>query len=292
MRGEEVDSVKVSLSAVVAVVAISSSALLVRWADAPAVVVAFWRCGLGALALAPRATGVDARPYRGRLAIAGTALAVHFWTWLASLEMTSVASSVTLATTAPVFVALGNRLRGRPVSRAASVGILAAIAGSAIIAGADFNSGGDALVGDALAIVAAAAMAVYLLAGTEVREGLGTAAYAARTYTIAAALLIVPAILASPGGELWAWSPTTWLAIGAMVLGPQLAGHTMMAALLPRLGSVTVSLLLLMEPPVAAVLAWLVLGETPPTSFWLGVPLVMAGLATAARTSETGRGNS
>ena len=267
-----------------AVLAISSSAVLVRYADTSAISIAFWRTAGGALILAP-AVRRTARRLRRRqwlgIAAAGAALAVHFAAWLTSLELTSVAASVTLVTTAPLFVALLLTFTGRrpgPVTWAA-LG-LAAI-GSAVITGGDaIDPGaweGTALQGDALALVGAVAMAVYLVIGDRLRTSLSTAAYAGPTYAVAAGGLAVAVALGPAGFS--GYDATTWLAIGAMILGPQLAGHTVLNHLLERLGSVSVSLALLLEPVGAAILVWLLFEEVPPLAAWIGGPLVMAALA-------------
>ncbi len=280
----------------VAIMAIASSAILVRWAEAPAIALAFWRTLGGAVLLGPGAAR-SRRRSRGRagpaisrramVAIvgAGVALAVHFSAWLASLEMTSIAASVTLVSTVPIFVALIDwGVAGvRPAGRHWVV-IGVTVVGAGIIAGGDLGSGRDALVGDALAVLGAAAMAVYLVLGARVRVEVGTAAYAARAYA-SAALALLPVALVT-GTPLWGYEGRTWLVIAAMVLGPQLAGHTVLNLLLDRLGSLTVSLSLLAEPVGASVLSWLLLDELPPAGAWVGAPLVLGALLVHLRWSS------
>lgn len=292
----------------VAVLAVSSSAVLVRWADAPAVSLAFWRTAAGALLLAPlarrsappsgahaggaHAGGGDAdgdgegrgrtgaRRRWGVVAGAGVALGVHFCTWLASLELTSVAASVTLVSTAPAFVALYLVLTGRRPRRRVAAAIALALTGTAVIAAGDARSGGQSFGGDLLALVGAAAMAVYLVAGARARVTMGTAVYASRAYGVAA-LSVLPVVVLA-GYPLLGFDAGTWLAIVGMVLGPQLAGHTLANHLLARVGPVTVSLALLLEPVGAAVLTWLAFGEVPPGPVWIGAPVVLSGLAIQA----------
>ncbi len=294
----------------IAVLAISSSAVLILWADAPAVSVTFWRTLGGALILAPAAyrsasvdrgvDGVSDRP-TGRqwliIAVSGVALGVHFATWLTSLELTSVAASVTLVSTVPIFIAVWFLLTGRPPSRGTWLAIGLAIVGTAIItigdaitqtglggdsgaagnlAGAGDDLAKNPLLGDGLALVGAATMAVYLMLGDRLRASLSTAAYASRTYAFAALSVLVFALLS--GTDLTGYPTTTWLAIGAMVLGPQLAGHTALNYLLRRLGSVSVSLALLVEPIGAATLVWLIFNDVPPATALLGGPLVIAAV--------------
>ncbi len=111
--------------------------------------------------------------------------------------------------------------------------------------------------------------------GDRLRTTLSTAAYASRTYAFAA--LSVLAFSLVSGTELTGYSATTWLAIGAMVLGPQLAGHTALNYL-RQLGSVSVSLALLVEPIGAATLVWLIFDEVPPVTALLGGPIVIAAV--------------
>ncbi len=276
---------------ILAVIAVSSSAVLVRWADAPAEALAFWRTAGGAVILAPAARRSATRPGRAQwlaIGVAGVALAVHFSTWLASLELTSVAASVTLVTTAPLMIAIGGAALGRRPPLRTWIAIAVAIAGVAVItlaspSSADPAASGpsDPALGNVLALVGAAAMALYLVAGDRVRTTVSTAAYAARAYAVAAVSLAGYA--AVTGLALWGYDGRTWLAIGGMILGPQLAGHTMLNLLLDRLGSVTVSTLLLAEPVGAGLLVWLLFGEVPPAAAWIGGPLVIGAVALQLR---------
>ena len=274
---------------VVALVAVSSSALLVRWADAGAVSLSFWRTAGGAVLLGSAALARPAasrpqwpeRSQRGLLAVGGVALAVHFAAWLASLELTSVAASVTLVTTTPLLIAAWLAVTGRTPPPATWGAITAAVIGAAVIAGGDARGGdGHALVGDGLAIVGAAAMGCYLLVGERLRPSTPTITYAAAVYAVAAAVLL-PAAFATDGGldGLVGHDRTTWLAIGAMIIGPQLAGHTVLNLLLPQFGSVTISMALLTEAVGASLGAWLLLDEVPTTASLIGAPIVLAALA-------------
>ena len=303
----------------VAVLAISSSAVLILWADAPAVSVTFWRTLGGAIILAPAAVRSSMsrrseppdRPSPRQwliLVASGVALGLHFATWLTSLELTSVAASVTLVATAPLFIAVALAVLGRPPGRTTWLAIGLAIIGTAIItvgdavSGADgeagsttglVTAGSDPVVGDLLALVGAAAMAVYLLLGDRLRSTMSTVAYASRTYAVAAAAVLVFAL--ATGTALTGFDTGTWLAIGAMILGPQLAGHTVLNYLLRRLGSVSVSLSLLLEPIGAATLVWLIFDQLPPVTALVGGPLVLMAVGyqivargSTARSSRIG----
>ena len=284
----------------VAVMAISSSAVLVRWTDASPVTLAFWRTAGGALVLAPAAVRSAERPGRHDrrlIGLAGVALGAHFAAWLASLELTSVAASVTLVSTAPIAVALLltsmrtiERWRGGDPGPGLAgpvwLAVVGAVIGVAVIASGDGAATGtgrnSTLAGDGLALIGAVTMAVYLVVGDRLRVRLSTAAYAARAYAVAAAALLLAAVAARI--PLLGHSASTWAVIGAMIVGPQLAGHTVLNLLLRRLGSVVVSLALLAEPIGASLLAWTLLAEPPPGAVWIGGPIVLAAVASQVRS--------
>jgi drug/metabolite transporter (DMT)-like permease len=276
----------------VGIAAISFSPILVRVAALPALALAFWRCLAGAALLAPfarRAVRREAsigRAEAARLLAAGVFLAVHFALWNASLALTSVAASTTLVSCSPLFVGLGGRLLGEPPTRRAWLGIALAVAGAAVIGLGDaahvdtgsraLLAGNRALLGDALAFAGSAAMAGYLLLGRAMRRRLPVSTYAASVYAVAAAVLL-PACLLT-GSVLLGYPAASWLALAAIVAGPQLLGHTVFNALLARVSATVVAVAILTEPVGATALAWLLLHELPAPAFWLGAPLVLAGV--------------
>jgi drug/metabolite transporter (DMT)-like permease len=264
----------------VGIAAISFSPILVRVAALPALALAFWRCAAGAALLAPfaRRAQLD-RVEAARLLAAGVFLAVHLGLWNASLALTSVAASTTLVSCSPLFVGLGGRLLGEPPSRRAWLGIALAVAGAAVIGLGDatrIDTGSRALLGDALAFAGSAAMAGYLLLGRAARRRLPVATYAAWVYGVAAAVLL-PACLLT-GAALGGYRAGSWLALAAVVAGPQLLGHTVFNGLLARVSATAVAVAILAEPVGATFLAWLLLHELPAASFFLGAPLVLAGV--------------
>ncbi len=260
--------------------------MLVRWAAAPALALAFWRCAGGAAVLGIAAG--SRRPMPSQITnvavwiiAAGIALGAHFATWLASLEMTSTAASVTIVSTAPMFVVGWHWVAGKPPGRRTAAGVLLATAGVAVLAGGDLLTDTDSLAGDGLALIGAGCMAVYLIVGARVRDAVPNAVYAPLVYGVAA-LAMAPVAVVSDR-PLTGFGATTWLAIVAMVIGPQLGGHTTLNYLLGRIGSVPVSIALLGEAVAASALTWAIFGEVPPAAAAVGTPLVLIGLWLALR---------
>ncbi|MBA2273991.1 MAG: DMT family transporter [Actinobacteria bacterium] len=272
-----------------AILATSSSAILVRYAEgAPALALAFWRCALGALCLAPwarsRLSGMALRQYL-LPAVAGGFLAVHFGTWITSVGLTTVASAILLVSTTPIFVASADRvLFGIRLAGRGWAGIALAIVGVGAIGGGDFAGG--SIAGDGLALAGAVAAAGYLMAGQRARRSLGTLEYAAIAYGCAAALLLVACGVARV--PLWGWPGRTWFIVGLMVAGPQLLGHTMINFVLKAFDATTVTVAVMLEPVVAILLAFVLLGEIPSPFVFPGGVAILAGIYAIARSQRPG----
>ena len=273
---------RVALPAVaVGVLAVSAAAIFIRLAEAPAVAVAFWRCALGAAVLLPPAIARRERFPKGRelyVGVAsGVALGAHFGFWISSLDYTSVAASVVLVSTQPVFVAiLAYLLFGERTSPLSFAGILVALAGTALIA-SDSSVGSAALLGNALALVGAVTVAVYVLIGRSSRTaGIGVLPYSIVVYAAAALTLFVAALLFD--ARLWGYPGETWFWLGAITLGPQIMGHTVFNWALRYVEASIISGTILAEPVISALLAWMILSERPGTPTILGGAVVLAGL--------------
>ena len=281
---------KVALSAVaVGVLAVSAAAVFIRLADAPALAVAFWRNGLGVLVLLPIALYRREAFPQGRALLvgvaSGVALGAHFGFWISSLDYTSVAASVVLVCTQPVFVAiLAYLVFGERTSSLSFFGILVALAGTVVIA-SDGSVGSATFFGNTLAVIGAITVAVYVLIGRSLRTtGVGVLPYSIVVYASASATL-VPATLYA-GVPLWGYSGETWFWLFTVTLGPQILGHTVLNWALRYVEASIISGTILAEPVVSALLAWLVLSERPGLATVLGGTVVIAGLFLLLRGYE------
>lgn len=269
------------------VAAASFSPILIRYANgADALAISFWRCAAGALILLPfawRRLGEMPRAELSLPVIAGLFLAVHFATWIASLEFTSVAASVVLVSTTPIFVALTMSFLFKDRLRPAVWGgILLGLAGTALVGGADF--GGSSLKGDALALAGGVAAAGYVLAGERSRRTLGILEYAVVTYAVSAVVLAVACWAA--GAPLTGYPASTWWAIAGLVAGPQLLGHTVINFVLADIDAATVSTAMLAEPVVATALAYVFFAEVPAALVYPGGVAILLGIYQVTRASR------
>jgi drug/metabolite transporter (DMT)-like permease len=272
---------------VLGVVAVSVSAVLIREANAPSLTIAMYRNVIATALLLPFALGrhrAELRSLTRRQLLlgfaAGAMLAAHFASWIPSLSYTTVAASVVLVTTQPVWTALGGRLLyGERLRSRALAGIGIALAGALIISGGDIAVSGRAAFGDLLATVGAVAAAAYFLIGRNLRQELSLVPYVTVVYATCSVLL-VPAVALS-GSKAWGFPAKTWLMFLLMALVPQIMGHTVFNYLLRHLDPTVVAIAIMGEPVGATLLALAIYSEAPPWTAVAGGVVVLAGIYVA-----------
>lgn len=276
-----------------AVLAMSWAGPLVRFSDASALAIAAWRLLFSVAFIAvvvavrfrgralPRPTARDV----GLAVAAGTLLAAHFWSWIASLELTTVASSVVLVSTQPIFVGvLSVALLDERPDRREWTAIIIAVLGAAVIGWGDFGRGRAPLVGDALALAGAVFVSGYYVIGRSLRQRFDLWLYIAMVYGVAAVVLAL-AVVAAPGAALTGHAPREWLVFLALAAGPMMLGHTGINYALRYIRAYVVNLVVLAEPIGATLIAWLLpaIAEAPPASTVAGGALILGGVALGVR---------
>jgi drug/metabolite transporter (DMT)-like permease len=269
---------------VLGVLLVSVGAILVRLAAAPPLAVSFYRMSIASLLLSPFAwtdarqswPRLSARP-RLLLLASGVALALHFATWIASLSHTSVAASVLLVNTAPLFaIALSLVFLREKPPLAVQVAIPLAMVGAAVIALGDRDSSPASLFGNLLAVAGAVTLATYQVIGRGLRATLPLNAYMLAVW--GTATLTLAGLMAVFGTRFAPFPLRTWLAFAALAVVPTLGGHGLTNRALRSLPAPTVGLFLLGEPVIASLLAMVLFRETPTPATLVGGAIVLAAL--------------
>jgi drug/metabolite transporter (DMT)-like permease len=274
------------IALVVATVAVSFSAILIRYADDDPATIVWLRMGMAAVLLLPwvvRDVRRHVMPHgRGQISlvlVSGVLLAGHFLLWTASLKYTSIAASVLLVSVHPIIVTpLGRRLLGEHVSRRTLLAVAVALVGMVVTCAGDLRVDSSAFLGDLLAIGGAICLAGYLLIGRGVRAELGVAGYSAVVYAV---VCVVAALTAVAGGVAHLPSPKVALACFGLAVICTIGGHTVYNWALRHVQVLLVSLSFLGEPPLAALLALAFFGAVPTLATIAGGVLIIAGLALA-----------
>jgi len=209
--------------------------------------------------------------------VSGVFLALHFATWIASLSMTSVASSTVLVSLSPVFVAAFSYFILKEDLKVKSIiGIAVAVVGSALIAFGDSQGGGHALKGDLLALLGAFFVGGYLLIGGRVRIRLGVRVYVLIVFSISTVVLFTIAIVTKT--PIYPYPIKEMLLFFALAFFCSLLGHSVYNWMLEYVSSTFVSVVTLGEPIFASILALIIFEEVPSSLTLLGGISVLLGL--------------
>lgn len=272
--------------AVVGVLSVSSASIIVRLVDAPTLAIVFWRLTFSVLFLSLISLrGISFKCVRGvgirYVLVSGLALGVHFISWIESLRYVSIAVSVTLVSTYPVFTAVesyfifGERLRFNQY-----LGVSLCVLGILImflVSGFDVYSSYGVL----LALVGSVSASIYFLIGRYVRRFCSLIEYVLPTYSTSALTTLL--VATSLGVDLIYYPLSSWLFFMLLALGPMIGGHTVFNYLLRFMSAVTVSTLVALEPVGATLLGVLVLNELPYPTVVLGMLVTVLGVCLVFR---------
>jgi drug/metabolite transporter (DMT)-like permease len=271
----------------IGIIAISTASIFIKLCDAPVLIIATYRMVLASLALMPFACHEKTwrgweRSDLGWLFLSGLFLSFHFAFWIASLKYTSVASSVVLVTTHPIFVGLGGWLFLKErLGLNLIFGIALCVLGSGLIGYGDMSLSKEALMGDGLALLGAITASGYLLVGRKMRKDRDLLSYIFPVYSTAGLTLILLALIFQK--PFFGYSSSTYLFLFLLALIPQLMGHTTFNWALKYLPASLVAITILGEPIGSTLLAYLILGEGLTVWKVLGGILILTGFLIALR---------
>jgi drug/metabolite transporter (DMT)-like permease len=277
----------------IGIMGISTGSIFARYAEAPPLVISAYRTGIAASVMAPIAFIYHRKELltiRGKdmlyVFMAGTFLALHFATWITSLFYTSVASSVVIVETIPIWTALLSPLVTKDKTSLLSwIGIGLSFVGMLIITTGDFSIGGKALIGDLLALAGAWFGTFYFLAGRVVRPRMSLSSYSFICYGTACLLLLLTSL--ALGLPLKGFSTRTWWAFAGMGLVSQIMGHSSYNWALKHVSAGLVAVALLGEPLGATFLAWLLFQETLTLAKVIGGGAILAGIVLAVKGEKS-----
>lgn len=273
----------------IGILSISLASILIKLCSAPAMVIASYRLGVASLffvstCLVKRTNPLAAFTRRDLLLAMGSGLflSLHFAAWITSLKYTSVANSVVLMATMPIFVGLGSLLFLKERwTRHLSFGMVLTIAGAVTMSANKLGAGQSSAIGNALALCGAIAGAGYYLLGRDLRARVNTIEYVTVVYAITAVILIL--LTTSFRFNFTNYGLKVFVLFFLLALVPQVIGHTSFNWALRHVSAATVSVLTLGEPIGAPILAFFILGEKITAIQLIGGMLILIGVALALR---------
>jgi drug/metabolite transporter (DMT)-like permease len=207
----------------------------------------------------------------------GLITALHFLSYIASLSFTTIAQSLAIVYTAPIFVALFSAtLLHEPISSRKWLGVLVTVAGIAILVGFQPQMDARMAFGDLLALVSAITFGLYSVAGRSQRARYGLFTYTGAVYGLAALWALPAAALTLQPAALTLKSVSAVVAAGLIPLG---LGHTLYNAALRRTHATIVNLIATQEVTGGIVLGAIFLGQVPQASEIVGAAVALLGIA-------------
>ncbi|NOX88355.1 MAG: DMT family transporter [Calditrichaeota bacterium] len=264
----------------------SWSSILIRWMGAVhPLVISFYRLFFSAVVILPF---VISRPNLRRQSfsrdntlfyvLAGFFLALHFFTWIKSLQLTTVGNSIFLESTHPVFALILSYFVLKERSTILTMGgIILAMAGMYLIVAGNFGKNPSSVTGDLLAIVSAFCLAAYLLIARAFAKKISLLPYLLQVYSAAAAItfLLIIFLRINPA----TMPAASWFYLILLALGPNLIGHSLLNRASRKMPVYLVNLAMQGEAVLATVYAALLLKEFPPTNFYFGSILILIAVS-------------
>jgi len=279
-----VNNIKPYIILTIGVISVSFAVIFIRLADAPPLVIATYRLIIASMLLLPftalKSKRLLKKPSRSDtllIILSSLFIALHFAFWITSLSHTSIASSVVIVTSHPIFVAIVSYfLWHERLNKLAIWGIAVALGGVAIINYGGFAISSETIMGNLLALLAAISMGAYLIIGRQLRERINILPYLTIIYTGAAVMLLIATVCS--GQALLGYSSMTFAMILLLALVPQLIGHSSLNLAVRMMPVTIVSVAILGEPVIAIVLGYTILGEGITVTEILGSALAIGGI--------------
>jgi len=285
---ESTSRLKVILLLVLSVSMVSSASILILSSTSPSLVKVFWRTLYGSLFMTViGATRGDLSALRTPkirknlhwLAGIGIILSLHFSTWFQSLEMTSIAASVVLVDSSPIFTAVFSTIfLGESIRKRSWVGIIIAVLGAFFLAWIDYGSIDlSALSGDLLALAGAVFLAIYFIGGRKYAKGMPITIYTSIVYLFAAITTLI--LCVQFGYNVLIFDLTEVLIFIGLAIFPTVLGHSVNNYLLTKVPAYVVSAAVLGEPIGATLLGALIFMVYPTPLVWIGFFIILFGVA-------------
>ncbi|MCH4889195.1 DMT family transporter [Acidaminobacter sp. JC074] len=272
---------------------VSTSPILIKSSQSPALTIAFYRMLTTVILLTPFILAKNLQELKAltkkhvfQIMISGIFLGLHFSAWILSLKFTTVASATVLVNTSPVMLLLITYfIFKEKSSRTEVIAILFAFLGSIILTLGDFSGGSNAVLGDLYAVAGAAFICVYLIIGNKVRQDVSMPSYTYLTYAFAMVTIFVTNLFV--GQDMIVTAPREYLLFLGMAIFPTLLGHSLFNWSLKYVNATFVSMAILTEPIIASIFAIFLFTEIPTATQIIGSIIILSALAVYNNAKKT-----
>ncbi len=265
---------------------ISWGSILVRWVgDVSPVLIAFYRLFFSIIVLIPvllirkETIKIESKKSRFYFVAAGLLLAGHFYTWIYSLQLTTVANSIFLESTHPIFGwILSVIFLKEKGTRLIAVGMISGLIGMYLIISGDISQSSGAILGDLMAVLSAFCLAAYLLIARMMTSKTLLIPYLLWVYGTAAFFLLLTGIITDLNFAGFGWE--SWMFLLLLALGPNLIGHSLLNWASRKIEIFKINIALLAEPVLATIYAVFFFKEYPDLTFFIGALFILSSILT------------
>jgi drug/metabolite transporter (DMT)-like permease len=262
----------------------SFGSIFTRWAgDVPYAVISFYRLFLSIPLLLifyfvnNNTVKIPVKYFRFQFLLAGFFLAAHFITWIASIQLTSIANSIFLESTHPFFALILSIIFLKEYPRLSLLpAFIVAIIGIFLMVYSDWNLQNSKTIGDLLAMSSALFLALYLLIARKNRGNIDLTLYLIYVYAMAALFCGIYILIMKQNFIGFSW--VSWFFMLLLALGPNLIGHSLLNWASRKIEIFKVNLMMLLEPVLATIMGIIFLYEFPGLNFYLGATLIIMAL--------------
>ncbi|WP_300377762.1 DMT family transporter [Brachyspira sp.] len=270
----------------IGVMALSASAIFVKLADAPSSIIAFYRifisfCFISIITISKKSLRTEIKSLSKKeiilSVISGLSLALHYFLWFQSLNLTSVASSTVIVTLQPLFAFVaGHFFFKEQYNKLAVLGFITAVAGSVIIGIGDFQISKKALLGDFIAFISAGLISAYFIIGQYTRRRLSALTWISLTYF--SAFIFLGILSYSMNVSFVGYSLNTWINILGITFISTMLGQVIFTWLLKYFSATIISMTILGEAAGTCILGYFILHESISFKQLIGITVILIGI--------------
>jgi len=294
---------KGQLSLAIAIIAVSGAAIFIRFCSSSAVIIAFWRLFFSVIFLIPfilqQEIRAQFRPlfrwkYICLFFLSGFFLSLHFFSWFQSLKYTSVAASVIVVNSSPIWViVLSFLIFNEKISRNQFIGLILVLLGLFFISSMTTPQQLDNnfFEGLFLALFGALMFAAYLIIGKQTRSkyNIANIPYVFIVNLACTFFLFLIALILNEDVFSFHMNDIIWFI--ALAIGPSLLGHALLTYSMKYISAHTVSMAVIGETIGASILSWLILREDLLPSTLVGGFFVISGIYLSIKNELSQKNN-
>ena len=281
--------IRIYLILLVALISVSSTALVIRYLeDLDPVLLAFWRMLFASILLWIYSYNIkNYTSYsvnRVWTIIAGIFLGLHFALFFIGVRTTSIPSATLLACTAPIFTATISWLKGENLSKAALLGLLLSVLGIVIVQSFNNDLTRGNLYGNLLSLLSGLCIAITFVFAKKIRLTTENVVYGREVFFVASLTLLAFSLLTKTSLFSFSKADLPWFLF--LGLFPSILGHNMLNYTIKYLSPTAVASVPLGEPIIASLFSYLIFFESIPFGVIAGAPFIFFGIFLLVRQSN------